>query len=122
MTMKTDIRENILVPIALIEIAMGTAFPLLHMATVPWRWIYAAGALILLLTRLSQAGADDKSESLRRRRLKRLGLWASIMFGAGVFFMFYPGAGATDWLAFTLAGAAIQAYSSLMLSWRRADK
>lgn len=39
---------------------------------------------------------------------------AAIMFGVGAFFMFwYPRQ--TDWMAFTLAGGAIEVYASLML-------
>lgn len=95
----------------LLLVFAATAMPLLKIAPGMYRWIYAAGAVMAIIGR---AFAKAPSADLRVRRLCRLELWAAIMFGVGAFFMFwYPGQ--TDWMAFTLAGGAIEAYASLML-------
>lgn len=77
--------------------------------------IYAAGALLLLVGRLL---APDHSKNLRLRRLHRLESWSALIFCVGAFFLFYnqPGTPALrDTIAFTLAGAAIQIYTSIMI-------
>lgn len=100
--------------IGLLLIAIATMLPIFRLATSWFRWIYAAGALLTLIGRLCSLGAY-KGMSLRVRRLGRMELWTAIMFCVGAFFAFYPGAGPTDWLAFTLAGAVLQGYSSIMI-------
>ena len=56
-----------------------------------------------------------KGDNLRLKRLYRIESWSAIFFCVAVFFMFYERAGARDWLAFTLAGGAIQIYTSIMI-------
>lgn len=53
--------------------------------------------------------------SLRLKRLYRLETWSALFFCVGTFFIFYDRAGVSDWLAFTLAGGAVQAYTSIMI-------
>lgn len=94
----------------LLLVFAATAMPLLKISQELYRWIYAAGAVMAIAGR---ACAKSPSPDLRVRRLVRLELWAAIMFGVGAFFMFwYPRQ--TDWMAFTLAGGAIEVYASLM--------
>ena len=95
----------------LLLVFAATALPLLKVSPGIYRWVYASGALLAIAGR---ACAKSPSADLRVRRLCRLELWAAIMFGAGAAFMFiYPWQ--TDWMAFTLAGGAVEVYASLML-------
>lgn len=95
----------------LLLVFAATALPLLRIGANIYRWVYAAGAVLAIVGR---ACAKSPSADLRVRRLYRLELWAAIMFGVGAFFMFwYPRQ--TDWMAFTLAGGAVEVYASLMI-------
>ncbi len=103
-----------IVNIGLLAIAVATLLPIIRVGGQYFRYIYAAGALLALVGRIMTAG-NYKGENLRIRRLARMELWAAIIFAVGTFFLFWHGAGPTDWLAFTLAGAALQSYASIML-------
>ena len=95
----------------LLLVFAATALPLLKVSSGIYRWIYASGALLAIAGR---ACAKSPSDDLRVRRLCRLELWAAIMF-------IYPWQ--TDWMAFTLAGGAVEVYASLMIprAMRRAS-
>lgn len=121
--MKTENQQKIpnqssivvwIVNIGLILIAVAALLPILRLGENFYRWIYAVGAAACLGGRLATISAF-KGFDLRVRRLARMEFWAAIMFAVATFFMFYKGAGPTDWLAFTLAGAALQTYTSIML-------
>ncbi|MDE5836388.1 MAG: hypothetical protein K2H50_05235 [Paramuribaculum sp.] len=84
-----------------------------------FRYIYTAGALLVLVGRLFNR---CPSNSLRVKRLYRLEVWAGVVFCVGAFFLFYPSAGATDWMAFTLAGGVIEAYASLTIPRAQASE
>lgn len=116
MTPENSTKKSILRAIAInggmILIAIGILLPLISIDIKTARWIYAAGALTTLLGRIF---TPYKGNSLRVRRLHHIQAWSAIFFCVGAFFMFYPGAGTTDWLAFTLAGGAIVIYSSIMI-------
>lgn len=98
----------------LLLIAAGTLLPILRIGQVYSSWIYAAGAILALTGRCLTFGRY-KDHAMRVRRLARMEFWSAVVFCVGAFFLFYRQAGPTDWLAFTLAGAALQCYSSIML-------
>ena len=98
--------------IGLIVLMAAIVMPLLRLGGDAWRWVYGAGAVILLAGRIAE---PHRMPTLRATRLKRLEVWAAIVFCAGVFFAFYRGAQPRDWLAFFLAGGVIQAYASIAL-------
>lgn len=102
------------VNIGLMCIAVATLMPILHMGIGWYGYLYAAGAGLALAGRIMSVRAYSGTP-LRVRRLGRMELWAAIVFAVGAFFIFWPGSGPTDWLAFTLAGAALQTYASVML-------
>lgn len=107
-----------LVPVGLLMIALATVEPLiLHpFAVGTWyKYVYGIGAVMLLLCRLF---SRNNAKDLRLRRLYRLESWSAIFFCVATFFMFYPSGTMRDWLAFTLAGAAIQIITSLMIPMR----
>ncbi len=116
--MTTDHRSSLKSPAmwatvaGLIFVMAGTAMPLLRLNTGIYKYIFSAGALLVVLGRLFM---PYKGPSLRIRRLCRLEVWSGLFFCAAAFFMFWKGAGPTDWIAFTLAGAAIQIYTSIMI-------
>lgn len=106
----------------LLCVMVGTALPLLRVDGDIFKWIYCVGALLTVVAKLMRPVA--KHWPLPARRLMRVEIWAALMFCAGGFFMWYPAAGygTTDWIAFTLAGAAILVYASLMIPRRMAAK
>lgn len=83
-----------------------------------WRWVVASGAAILIVARFfTRADSDD----LRMRRLVRIQLWGAIFMVAAAALLFLPWQGITlrDFIAFTLAGAAIQIFTSFAIPARR---
>ena len=96
----------------LLLVFIATAMPLLKLDGTAFRYIYAAGALCVLIGR---ACNPCPVPDLRIRRLYRIEVWAGVIFCVGAFFLFYPRAGHMDWMAFTLAGGVIEAYANIMI-------
>lgn len=94
-------------------ILVAIAIPLLSLYNSFYRFIFTAGAFLTFIGRIITPRL--KESSLRVRRLHRMQLWSAILFCASAAAMFYPGLRPTDWLAFTIAGAVLQAYASIML-------
>ena len=99
--------KNLIVPFGLLLILLATVAPFFLR---DYEW-----ALILLIARLMQRRT---ASDLRLRRLYRLEVWVAVIFCVAAFFLFYPGAELRDWIAFTLAGAALQAYTSIAIPAR----
>lgn len=81
-----------------------------------YRWIAAAGALILLVARIL---TRYKGPDIKLRRLISIQLWSAIFFCAASVFLFVPGGTVRDFIAFTMAGAVIQIYTSVAIPARR---
>lgn len=96
----------------LILVCIGVLMPIAGLGFVVARWIFAAGALMSLIGRFMN---QYDGKSLRIKRLYRIEMWSSVFFCVAAFFMFYRGAGPTDWLAFTIAGGLILVYTSIMI-------
>ena len=111
--------KNIIVPLGLLLILLATIAPFFlrqfEWAQASFRYVYSAGALVLLVARLMNR---RRATDLRLRRLYRLEVWVAVIFCVAAFFLFYPGAELRDWIAFTLAGAALQAYTSIAIPAR----
>lgn len=105
---------SLLVNIGLLLIMAGAAIPIFNMGQTPAmaRWIYTAGAAMTLAGRLF---SPYTGKAIRVKRLHRIESWSALFFCVAAFFMFYDTSSARDWLAFTLAGGAIQVYASIML-------
>ncbi len=103
----------IMVTVGLLSIMAAALLPLLHIGTTTMRYVYAAGALLLLVGRF--VAPPLKEGPLRLRRLLRVEIWTALIFVAGAVFLFLPSAGAKDWLAFTLAGGLLTVYTSIMI-------
>ena len=109
-----------LAPVGLLLIAVATLLPLFnggfaHLHTL--RWLYAAGAVWMLVCRLF---SPYRGSDLRLKRLTRMQSWSALFFVAGAVFLFVPGTSPRDWLALTMAGAVIQIIASLMIPARMA--
>lgn len=82
---------------------------------ITYKILYAAGAIMLFVGRIF---TQYKGKDLRLKRLYRIETWSAIFFCAAAFFLFYPpGNNMRDVLAFTLAGGAIQIYTSIMIGF-----
>lgn len=102
-----------LTTLGMLLVAAGTAMPLLMIdGSDLFKYIYGAGAIMLLIGRLFN---PYKGDNIRLKRLYRIESWSAIFFCVAVFFMFYESAGPRDWIAFTLAGGAILIYTSIMI-------
>ena len=99
--------------IGLLAIMTAAFLPLVHVGQTSMRYVYAAGALVLLIGRVIAPRVKDAP--LRLRRLLHVEVWTALVFVAGAVFLFLPSAGTKDWLAFTLAGGFLTLYTSIMI-------
>lgn len=81
-----------------------------------YKYIYTAGAALMLLCALF---TPFRGTDLRLKRLFRLQGWSALMFCVAAFFLFWPEGNLRDWIAFTLAGAVIRAYSNFAVMARQ---
>lgn len=106
-------------PMALLVIFLATLVPFLLMDNVVAReifpYVYSAGALALLLVRLF---TPFKGTDLKLKGWHRIESWTAIIFCVAAFFLFYNPHQLRDWLAFTLAGAVLQAITSIAIPAR----
>lgn len=101
-----------LMTFGMLLIVAGTVIPIFRLETDVYKYIYSAGAVLLLVSRIM---TPYRGNSDRIRRLYRIESWSAIFFCVAAFFMFYEPGSARDWLAFTLAGGAVQIYTSIMI-------
>lgn len=103
--------------VGLLAVAVGVLMPILSNNPYgnTFRYVYAVGAGLTLLSRLFRQTLP-KSTPIRLRRLERMESWSALFFCVAAFFAFYSAPYLRDWLAFTLAGAAIQIYCSIAQS------
>ncbi|MDE7386334.1 MAG: hypothetical protein K2N28_04270 [Muribaculaceae bacterium] len=102
-----------LVTVGLLAIVAATLIPIINNGfDHPWfRYLYAAGAAMVLIGRLF---TPYTGKHPRMKRLGRLESWSGIFFCVAAFFMFYEPQSNRDWLSFTLAGGAIQVLVTLI--------
>lgn len=113
--MNTKMRNNLAVWGAnggMILLLVAAMLPILRVDGNAWRYLFAAGAAIVLVCRIVQ---PKDAPTMRARRLKKMEFWSGVVWAAGAFFVFYDKAGATDWLAFFLAGGVLEAYASFAM-------
>ena len=97
--------------LGLMAMMIMAVLPLIDINFEWMRWIYAAGAAMVLLARLLQ---HYKGNNLRVRRLYRMGIVSALLYCVSAAMLFW-GKGTTNWIAFLMAGAVIQMYSSYMI-------
>lgn len=113
---KRTIWSNILSTIGLLAIMAAASLPLLRMGTGTAKYIYSAGALLLLVGKFIMPVIK---EPLRLRRLMHMEIWTALIFVVGAVFMFLSG---NDWIAFTLAGGVLTLYTSIMIPRQKITK
>lgn len=91
-----------------------------HQPTTPlFKYLFAAGAVLVLAGR---AFNQYQGSNIRLKRLVRIEAWSAVFFCVAAVFMFYPPSptmlgNMRSVLAFTLAGAIIQIYTSIMIPY-----
>ena len=103
----------------LIAVTMGLIFvaALLPLLSIHWagsRYVLAVGAAGTLVLRLL---LKHPKSTARIARLHRMENVAAMCYCVSALFLFYPGAGATDWLGFLTAGAALQIYATFTIDY-----
>lgn len=84
-----------------------------------FKYLFAAGSVLVLAGR---AFNQYQGKNMRLKRLVRIEAWSAVFFCAAAVFMFYPPSpymlgNMRSVLAFTLAGAMIQIYTSVMIPY-----
>ena len=111
---KRTIIADLLVLVGLLMMIVMAITPLFtnHLFNIElMRWIYAAGALIVLLGRLIDI---YRGSSLRLKRLHTILVFSALLYCASASMMFIY-EGTSNWIAFLLAGVIIQLYASWMI-------
>lgn len=112
--------STVMVTLGLMAIMTAAFLPLIHINQDWTRYLYAAGAVVLLIGRFVAPRVEGAT--LRLRRLLHMEIWTALIFIAGAVFLFLPSAGGKDWLAFTLAGAVLTIYTSIMIPRQKLGK
>lgn len=111
---KRNTLSGLMVIIGLLLMAATAVIPLLvnhDLNMESFRWIYAAGALIVLVGRFV---GIYRGPSLRIKRLHSILVFSALLFCASASVMFIL-QGTNNWLAFLLAGLLVQLYASWMI-------
>ena len=104
---------NVLVIVGLLIMVVMALLPLLNYNQEWMRWAFAAGAAIVLAARI--IGVYN-GPVLRIKRLHRILISSGILYCASAAMMFIS-RGSNDWIAFLLAGLAMQIYASWMIDY-----
>ena len=80
--------------VGLLAIMTAAFLPLVHISNASMRYVYAAGALVLLAGRIIAPNVKDAP--LRLRRLLHVEIWTALIFVAGAVFLFIPSASPSD--------------------------
>lgn len=107
--------SNILVIVGLLMMAAMAVIPLLpshnDINLELMRWIFTAGAIIVLAARLI---GIYRGPSLRLKRLHGILVFSGLLYCASASMMFIM-QGSNNWIAFLLAGLVVQLYASWMI-------
>ena len=109
--------QGVLLALGMVMLVVSAAFPLLGVwpeGMLLMRYIFAAGAASVLAVRLTEV---YEGKNLRVKRLHSLERVSAFLYCVSAFLLFYYGnrLGGGDWIAFLLAGAIMQIYTSFMI-------
>ena len=109
--------QGVLLGLGMVMLVVSAAFPLLGVwpeGMLLMRYIFAAGAATVLAVRLTEV---YEGKNLRLKRLHSLERVSAFLYCVSAFLLFYYGnrLGGGDWIAFLLAGAIMQIYTSFMI-------
>ena len=103
--------SNVLLVVGLLVMVVMALMPLLNLNQQWMRWVFAAGAVMVLVARFL---GYYHGPSLRIRRLYRILIFSGILYCVSAAMMFLS-RNTNDWIAFLLAGLVIQIYASWMI-------
>ena len=109
--------QGVLLALGMVMLVVSAAFPLLGVwpeGMLLMRYIFAAGAATVLAVRLTEV---YEGKNLRVKRLHSLERVSAFLYCVSAFLLFYYGTrvGGGDWIAFLLAGAIMELYTSFMI-------
>lgn len=111
--------SNIVAPIGLLLILLATTAPFFFKfetwAQTAYPFVYLAGAVVLLAARLFNR---RHTTDMRLQGLYRMETWSPILFMAAIAMRFLNTNDLRDWIAFTMAGAVLQVFTSLAIPAR----
>ncbi len=116
----TERNLDLILSLALLMLFVPAFLPLINIDKEWMLYVYAAGAIIAVVSRILQRATyrKDKSMPLRVRRLKHIEFWSAMCYLVSAYFRvsdpYHPG----NWIAFLLAGAALQVYTSFMIPYQ----
>lgn len=112
--------SDVLVMAGLLVMVVMAVMPLLNLNQQWMRWLFAAGALSVVVGRC--AGLY-RGPSLRIRRLHHLLVISGLLY-CGSAWMMLVSRNTNDWIAFLLAGVVMQIYASSMIDHeqKKSDK
>lgn len=102
--------SNVLLAVGLLIMVVMALMPLLELNQQWMRWVFAAGAVMVLVARLL---TYYRGPSVRIKRLHRILVTSGLLYCASAASMFFS-RNTTDWIAFLMAGVVVQIYAS----WR----
>lgn len=111
---KRTLLSGILVIVGMLMMVVMAVTPLLPNHSINMelmRWVFTAGALIVLLGRLI---GMYRGSSLRIKRLHGILVFSGLLYCASASMMFIF-QGTNNWIAFLLAGLVVQLYASWVL-------
>ena len=112
--------SNVLLALGLLIMVVMALMPLLNLNQLWMRWVFAAGAAMVLVARFL---GYYHGPSLRITRLHRILISSGILYCASALMMFLS-RNTNDWIAFLLAGLVMQIYASWMIDYesKKTDK
>ena len=105
--------SNVLLALGLLIMVVMALMPLLNLNQLWMRWVFAAGAAMVLVARFL---GYYRGPSLRIKRLHRILISSGILYCASALMMFLS-RNTNDWIAFLLAGVVMQVYASWMIDY-----
>ncbi len=114
-----DKKLNLLLALAMLLMFVTAFLPLLHINEIYFQYVYTFGAFLAVVVRILQRmlHRKDKSLGLRVRRLMNIEFWSALCYLVSAYFLIaYPYR--SDWLAFLMAGAVLQIYTSFMIPYQ----
>ena len=105
--------SNVLLALGLLIMVVMALMPLLNLNQLWMRWVFAAGAVMVLVARFL---GYYRGPSLRIKRLHRILISSGILYCASALMMFLS-RNTNDWIAFLLAGVVMQVYASWMIDY-----
>lgn len=112
---------NLLLALATLILLVSAFLPLVNVNWSGLQICYTCGAVLAVVVRLLQRlhYRKDKTIPTSVRRLFHIEFWSSMAYLVSAYFMvsgpYHPG----NWLAFLMAGAVLQIFTSFMISYRQ---